>query len=273
MNKNCIIYLLRASDEDVQLFIQSIKSLEINFLPNNPVDILCFHENDLYEYINLINKSVDILIKFHEISFEVPSYNKHLNIPNFFPHPTHGNGPIEWGHPGFPMGYRHMCRFYSGEVFNLPILKDYEYYMRMDNDSFILKNVNYNVFDYMKNNNKFYAYIAPAVQFDNPKVSEGLWEYSQQWYINNKENCILQPIVDIPKYKMYYTNFEICHLNWFKNSLYLEYYKYIDKLGGIYTNRWGDAIIRYLGVNMLMDDNNKYPIHDIAYKHGAVYNI
>jgi hypothetical protein len=83
----------------------------------------------------------------------------------------------------------------------------------------------------------------------------------------------LEPFKDIPQYKLYYTNFEICNLDWFKNSNYDRFYNYIDKIGGIYTSRWGDHIIRYLGVNMLMPEENKFPIYNIAYKHGATYNF
>lgn len=270
--KNCIVYLLKASEEDMLEFSDSVNSLYNYFLKKNPCDIICFHENDLIPYIDTIRQKLKVNVEFIEISFSIPNNNKHLDIPKFFPHPTHGNGPIAWGHLGFDIGYRHMCRFFSGEIFKQSVLKKYKYYMRMDSDSFILDHVTYNVFDFMEQTNKKYAFIAPAVQFDNPLVCKELWEKSYEWYFNNKEKCILAPITEIPKYKLYYTNFEICDIEWFNSGHYMEYYSYIDYLGGIYTERWGDAVIRYLGVNMFMKDFDKFPIYDIAYKHGAVYN-
>jgi len=272
MKKDCIVYLLRAAQRDVDLFISSVKSLERHFFSKNDVDVLCFHERDLLPYISQILNSVETKIKFIKIEFSIPESNNHLDIPSFYPHPTHGNGPIAWGHPGFSLGYRHMCRFFSGEIFKRQELNEYRFYMRMDNDSFILKDVTYNVFDYMESNKKHYGFIAPAVQYDHPKVSEGLWDESLEWYNKNKNICVLEPLKDIELYKMYYTNFEICSLEWFKTGNYMKYYDFIDSLGGFFTKRWGDAIVRYLGVNLLMHEDNKYPIYDIAYRHGDSYN-
>ena len=271
--KNAIIYLIRSSQKDISEFIQSVESLKNFFLNKNKAEIICFHEEDLIPYVNYINDQVKLDLKYIQIKFDIPDINKHLNIPEFYPHPTHGNGPIAYGHPGFSLGYRHMCRFFAGEIFKNLNLKDYEYIMRMDTDSKILREVGYNVFEYMKLNKLYYGFIAPAVQLDNPKVCIGLWEKSLEWFNNNKNSCLKEPLKEIEEYKIYYTNFEICSLEWFKNSKYLDFFDFIDRQGGIYTNRWGDHVIRYLGINMLMKDEFKYPIYNIAYKHGATYNI
>lgn len=271
--KNAIVYLVRTSEKDIQDFLESITSLENYFLCKNQSEIVCFHENSFLKHINYINSKIKLNIRYIEIEFSIPESNKNLNIPEFYPHPTHGNGPIAYGHPGFNLGYRHMCRFFAGEVFKNKILDEYKFIMRMDTDSRILKNVEYNVFEYMNINNKYYGFIAAAIQLDNPKVCEGLWQDSKEWFDLNKNICLKEPFKDIEEYKIYYTNFEICELNWFRNSKYLDFYNFIDKKGGIYTKRWGDHVIRYLGVNMLMDDPNKYPIYNIAYQHGAKYNI
>tara|TARA_Y100000296_G_C5156750_1_gene249520 strand:- start:580 stop:1404 length:825 start_codon:yes stop_codon:yes gene_type:complete len=271
-DKNCIIYLIRASDKDVDEFIKSIHSLENYFLNNNPCDILCYHEIDLQPYINKIKKEIKTKLNFFEIEFSLPDFYKNFNIPEFFPHPTHGNGPLAWGHPGFGMGYRHMCRFFCGEFYKMPQLDDYKYYMRMDTDSFILGPVNYNVFKYMETNNKNYGYIPTAIQRDNPKVIEDLWNMSLVWYEKNSNICIRSP-EDITEGLMYYTNFEIGNINWFKNSMYKDYYSFLDQSGGIFTKRWGDAPMRFLALSMLMSDEQKYPICNIPYQHGACYNI
>jgi len=38
-------------------------------------------------------------------------------------------------------GYRYMCRFFAGAVFELDILNPYEYYMRLDSDSYLIGQV------------------------------------------------------------------------------------------------------------------------------------
>jgi len=271
-NNDCIVYLIRATDKDVGEFIKSIRSLEKYFLPHNSCDILCFHEKDLLPYMNDIQNSVEVNLKFSEITFSIPDFYQTYDIPEYFPHPTHGNGPIAWGHPGFSMGYRHMCRFFSGEFYKRSELDDYDYYMRMDTDSFILGHVNYNVFQKMRSENKNYGFIAPAVQIDNPKVVEGLWDACLEWYNSNLDICLASPMA-VPDGKMYYTNFEIGKVEWFRGEKYTSLYNYLDRAGGMFTKRWGDAPIRFVALGMLMEENQKYPIYDVPYQHGAIYNV
>ena len=68
---------------------------------------------------------------------------------------------------------------------------------------------------------------------------------------------------------MYYTNFEVCNVNWFSSDEYMNFYNKIDESGGIMTHRWGDAPIRYLGVNMYMNPENIYGFENIDYQHGS----
>lgn len=261
-NKNCIVYLVRSTKDDIDGLNKSLELVSKNVLPfSENFDILLFHEDSLDSFLPDIIKLPNI--KFHKIEFSVPDYPEEIknNIPEFYPHPTHGNGPIAWGHPGFTLGYRHMCRFFAGEIFKNDILKDYDYYMRLDTDSFILSPLNYDIFKWAKEKKCYYGYIAPAVQHDNPKVAEGLSSKVREKYPNS-----------IPEFLLYYTNFELVYLPWFRGK-YMEFYDYVDKLGGIYTNRWGDHIIRFLGVNLFMNKENIIPVHGFTYQHGAVYRV
>jgi len=47
----------------------------------------------------------------------------------------------------------------------------------------------------------------------------------------------------------------------------------LDNTGGFFTKRWGDAPIKYLGINMLMDKKHIQPVTGITYQHGAIYNV
>jgi alpha 1,2-mannosyltransferase len=39
----------------------------------------------------------------------------------------------------------------------------------------------------------------------------------------------------------YWSNFEIADLRWFRSPEYIAYFDYLDKVGGFYYERWGDA--------------------------------
>lgn len=253
---NCIIYLVRSSEQDVINFNRSLSLLEENVFPNTKnFDIIIFCEPCFEQFKSKVNTKFEL--KYQTIEFKVPDYSKKIleQIPEFFPHPTHGNGPIEWGHPGFSMGYRHMCRFFSGQMYELDILKKYDYYLRLDTDSYISTIIPYDLFEVAKQNEIYYGYI--KIENDNPKVIEGLWETVNNFMPNT-----------LPEGLMFYTNFELGKVSWFLTSEYMRMYNYLDKTGGFYTKRWGDAPIKFLGINLLMDQKNIKQFSGFVYNHG-----
>ena len=97
---NCILYLVRSSDQDVEDFNKSLALVEQNLLPyTNSTDVLVFVEPSFEEYKSKVQTNIEL--KYEIIEFKVPNYPQEIldQIPEFFPHPTHGNGPVEWGHP------------------------------------------------------------------------------------------------------------------------------------------------------------------------------
>ena len=261
---NCILYLVRSSDQDVEDFNKSLRLVEENLLPyTNSTDVLVFCEESFEEYKSKVQTNLNL--RYETIEFNVPEYPQEIldQIPEFFPHPTHGNGPVAWGHPGFSMGYRHMCRFFSGELYNNTVIKEYDYYLRLDTDSFIHTPLNYDIFKWAEEVECYYGFIAPAIQKDNPKVIEGLWETVNE----------LIPENFIEDGMMFYTNFELGKVSWFLTSEYMRFYNELDKTGGFYTKRWGDAPIKYLGVNLLMEPEHIIPVQGFTYQHGAVYTV
>lgn len=272
--KNCIVYLANHREQEIKDFLKSLHLLQDNFLKIHDVDVVVFHEKEFNCYIqNLIKLFPKINFIFKELNFQLSYSEDILNkIPEYFPHPTHANGPVAWGHPGFTIGYRHMCNFFAGELYKESILDNYDYYMRLDTDSFILREVKENIFDKMKNLNAFYGFIAQAIQSDNPKVTIGLRECVKEFLDTNKIKTNID-ISQIRENGMFYNNFEIGKISWFKNSEYMKFYEHIKNTGGIYIHRWGDAPIRYLLLNLIMPHNNMLNITEIAYQHGAIYNL
>jgi alpha 1,2-mannosyltransferase len=256
--KNCIIYLARSTDDDYKNLNKSLYLIKKNLLPNTKADIIIFHEKS---FKKKLIKVYNLQIIYKKVFFKIPNYPKNIKnqIKPFFPHPTHGNGPINYGHPGFSIGYRHMCRFFSGEMYLKKILLDYEYYLRLDTDSFILSKLQFDIFNFIKKKSGVYGYIEPAVQYDNPKVIKGLWK-------------LFNYPLNIPEGKMYYTNFEIGKLSFFRGEKYMSFYKKIDNSGGIYINRWGDAPIKYIGVNLFATQSKILPVDGFIYQHGAIYD-
>jgi hypothetical protein len=261
MNK--IIYLLKNDAKEIAMLKESLNLLNINFLPHNnyPIVILCDEIIDQL-IIDDIKKYSNTEFKFIFIDFNSHEYSK--NIKEDISEYIYVNGVER----GFGIGYRNMCRLYSYGMYEIEELKNTNYYLRLDCDSYFVDKIEYDIFKKMEDNNYIYGYN--CVTTDNPVVCQNLWELSKEYsHLNIVKKT---PIDEITQYNMYYTNFEIAKFDWFENSEYKDYFKFLDNENGIYKWRWGDSIIKYLGVEMFLDDSKKHQFN-IPYIHGNIFNI
>lgn len=268
MSDQGIVYLLNNHSKDITNFRTSIRLLVNNYINNFPCDIICFYESDFpKEELEFLQKVLKTLpIYFHQITLALPNYSDvdKSSIPEYFPHPDFPQAQ------GFSMGYRHMCRFFAGDIFSNQVLKKYKYIWRLDTDSFIVEPIKYNVFDKLKNNNCIYGYI--NIQHDHPGVIKNLWELSKQYFQTiNKDHIFRLPDINFHKNRVFYTNFEIFDMDWFRSKDYQDFFSFIDSTAGIYKYRWGDHSIRYIGVNSLADPYQIYFFNDIKYVHQEEY--
>jgi len=58
-------------------------------------------------------------------------------------------------------------------------------------------------------------------------------------------------------------------LKFLRSAEYTNYFEYLDKLGGIYYYRWGDALIRTLGLLMFTSPSEVHKFTDIGYAHNS----
>lgn len=58
-----------------------------------------------------------------------------------------------------------------------------------------------------------------------------------------------------------------------QSCAYCNYVDYIERLGGIYYTRWGDAPIKSLAVSMFVPWAETYNFKDIGYKHKALNTL
>jgi len=266
--KNCIIYLVRTSNKDLEMLNKSLSLIDQNLLPYTKTDdIIIFHEQSFNQYKSQVYSPYNGRIIFQLVAFPlVPP-----GTPKIFPHPNPDQ--VAMGNLGFTIGYRDMCWFFSGGIYTEPIMDYYKYYLRLDTDSYILSAVGYDIFEAMEKGDYKYGYIEDAVQQDDPAVIKGLWSFTERISTIFRQSVIVKPINEIPEGRMYYTNFELGNIEWFKKSAYNSFFKFIENQGGIYTKRWGDAPIKYIGVNLFLEDKYKLPVRGFIYQHGAVYDL
>ena len=95
---------------------------------------------------------------------------------------------------------------------------------------------------------------------------------SQKWLAQN--NIETEVDIDtIPNGKMYYTNFELMKMDWFKhNKNYQAFVKFVDENGWIFSRRYGDAPLRYLTLNLFEKQEKIGHVHSFCYQHGGIFH-
>jgi len=252
--KDRIVYLVSAKRKFVNDLKYSLPLLHENYLKKFPCEVMMFHEADFTaELQSEVAAALDYPLVFRQIEF-----------PKTYP-PGLGD---KTGSGQFPLGYRYMCHFFANEIFNLPEMSDCDYYMRLDTDSYILSPVRENLFDFMRSHSLVYGYIGEGK--DARIYSEGFWRFAEKFAAGRNFKTYKNLYSDIPERRYFYTNFEICDCGWFRRAPWTDFFAEIEKNGGIYTTRWGDHIIRYVGVNLFAPPESValMPVH---YYHQGEY--
>jgi len=174
--------------------------------------------------------------------------------------------------------YRHMCRFNSGFFFRHPLLETFEYYWRVEPNVKFFCNLVNDPFEIMKKNDYYYGWVISLPEY--PQTIATLWNTTLQFIKDNpgiitKENT-MQSLIDNfdGQYNLchYWSNFEIGNLNFFRSEKYLKYFDYLDKAGGFFYERWGDAPVHSIAVSMFLPRSKIHYFDDIGYYHGPFTN-
>lgn len=68
----------------------------------------------------------------------------------------------------------------------------------------------------------------------------------------------------------FWSNFEIGDLDFFRGEAYTTLFDFLDREGGFYYERWGDAAVHSLAVAMLLEPGELHWFSDWGYVHGGL---
>ncbi|KAJ5223380.1 hypothetical protein N7468_007922 [Penicillium chermesinum] len=179
------------------------------------------------------------------------------------------------------ISYHQMCRWNSGMFYKHPALEKYRYYWRIEPNVKFFCNVDYDVFRYMEDRNKTYGFTINL--YDAPQTIPSLWPETKKFLAANptfiSENNMLEWITDDqarPDHTEaangystchFWSNFEIGDMDFFRGDKYEAYFQHLDRAGGFFYERWGDAPVHSLGIGLFADANNVHWFRDIGYNH------
>ncbi|KAJ3055465.1 alpha 1,2-mannosyltransferase 2.4.1 [Rhizophlyctis rosea] len=227
------------------------------------------------QFKNTIRQATRNLVEFGEVESESWSYPSWINQTKAEEcmHKMEDDGVIYGG----SLSYRHMCRFYSGFFFRHPLVRKYDWYWRVEPGVSFLCKIPYDPFVYMHQNNKEYGFVISLLEV--AKTIPTLWEVTRDFAMSNgigrEQSKLLRFFVndetgDLGDYNMchFWSNFEIARRTLFDSPTYLSYFNHLDRAGGFFYERWGDAPIHSLALPLL--GLNKSQVHffnDIGYQH------
>ena len=169
---------------------------------------------------------------------------------------------------GFSLGYRHMCRFFSGAVYRHSALSHYRRMIRLDTDSYLYAPVRRSLFGAFARSR--YGHIGTFR--DNKIFVRGLLNataahfgdaFPDRLRRRNKHYVASGTWKEI----CYATHFTYVDLEWGRSPAYQAYVQHLEAQGGFYANRWGDACVHYLAAAGLLNDSQITRVHGLPYMH------
>jgi len=65
----------------------------------------------------------------------------------------------------------------------------------------------------------------------------------------------------------FWSNFEIGDLDFWRGEPYMKFFDFLDKKGGFYYERWGDAPVHSIGASLFARKDQIHFFDDIGYRH------
>ncbi len=235
---------------------RSLVSVERNFNRTYQYPIVIFHEAELNaEYRKVIRTWTNCTLFFQQVE---------LRVPDFLPRPVPVSIPCR-----STLSYRHMCRFQAKLVYQQPILQSAQFLWRLDDESVLTNQIDYDVFEFMRTRGFTYGYIWE--HRDAQDCVTGLWNYTAD-YIRRMNIPANRFNHQWTSPKIYYNNFEVSSMDLWRSEQYQAFIEYIDLLGGIYLHRWGDAPIKGIAVSLFVPTQRVHHFRDIGYQHNTFVN-
>lgn len=275
---SAIFYLTQNSDVRRTYLKTSLYFLFRNFNAKYKYPVIIFHEGDYdlksqEDVLMSVRDSCRSLVSFQTLDkddFEIPTHidkERVRQIVALRPVPYWRNEK-----------YRMMCRWWT--VLFQKYAKNYDYVMRLDDDSFIEEPIHRDMFQSMKQGG--FAYASNIIHNDCAMCSYGMKEFFEKQFPEKKQ--LMNELFVASKIPMraiqchtfrsvmtingdlkdpapeeitswspiiYYNNFFVMDMNFWRQEKVQSLVQSIDIQGSIFYYRWGDAPLHTLIVSLV----------------------
>jgi alpha 1,2-mannosyltransferase len=171
---------------------------------------------------------------------------------------------------GGSLPYRHMCRYNSGFFFRHPLVMKYHFYWRVEPGVKFLCEMDFDPFVYMRDHKKKYSFVISFGEYEQtiPTLWQTINKYKQERALDPSfMNFFTKPTDNSYNLCHFWSNFEIGDLRFFRSKQYIDYFDYLDRAGGFFYERWGDAPVHSLAVGLFLKKSEVHFFNDIGYYH------
>lgn len=292
-------FVMLARNSEVEMVLHSISSLELHFNQWFEYPYVFLNDEPFTDvFKEKIRQVTSAKVTFGQVNSSM------WGFPSWADQELYREAIAQQGERGIQYGgvesYHHMCRFFSGFFFNHPLTKDLEFYWRVEPQVTFFCDLTYDPFRLMKERGKVYGFViaikerlntipnlfqyALAWKREHRIRNTSLWSFvlrgksSRLWQILSKylsstgrSEYSAGGIPD-DAYNMchFWSNFEIARVDFFQSALYSSFFSDLDKTGGFWLERWGDAPIHSLAAAMLLEADQVHYFRDIGYQHTSI---
>ena len=171
--------------------------------------------------------------------------------------------------------YRFMCRYFSGFFHRHPLLQGYDYYWRVEPGVEFTCNVDYDVFRFMQSRGKKYGFVITMQEI--PETIPTLWQTVVEEFLPKAPRSPADGMRTIKYFGPptprgyngchFWSNFEVGSFEFFRSKEYQRYFDVLDRRGGFFYERWGDAPVHSIAVGLFLAKHEVHYFHDIGYRH------
>ncbi|KAI9793320.1 MAG: hypothetical protein M1833_000765 [Piccolia ochrophora] len=266
-----LISLVRNSELDG--IVQSMRQLEFHWNHKYQYPWVFFNDEPFNDEFKAATQNLTSAQCYYET---LP--DEHWSLPDWIDEGRFMNsleylGAIGVG-KGWMISYRHMCRWNSGFFYKHPRLKDFDWYWRVEPDVHFFCDINYDVFRFMRDNSMKYGFNMNIL--DDARSFPSLWSRTRSFINAHPE--LIHPEADLDwlldahnggEYNncQFFSNFEVGDLRYFRGEANERYFDWLDRGGGFFYERFGDAPIHTLSVAMFVPKREIWYFRDIGYQH------
>ncbi|KAL9083273.1 MAG: hypothetical protein Q9159_005885 [Coniocarpon cinnabarinum] len=269
--KAALISLVR--NQELDGIIQSMSQLERRWNHKYHYPWIFFNDEPFNDEFKAATQNLTSARCYYEV---VP--DDHWSLPDWVDEGRFMNsleylGAIGVG-KGWMISYRHMCRWNSGFFYKHPRLMEFDFYWRVEPDVHFMCDINYDVFRFVRDNKIKYGFTMNIL--DDARSFPSLWSRTMSFI--NAHPDLVHPEADLDwlldpfnggDYNncQFFSNFEVGDLRFFRGEANEKYFRWLDRGGGFYYERFGDAPIHTLSVAMFVPKREIWYFKDIGYQH------